>query len=299
MPATPPPGRPVLVPIGRTLSARWSPRISLRAGVVEREGERLEAGRRRATPPGGRPRGAGPAAPRRPPRPGTRGCTARGPGARSPRRSGGARAGPRTASFWARSTARRCSASAVSARWSRKVDVGNTATASDAAHGGTAAHQPRSRPARRSPVATSAATRRPSSAVEVASTPSASIRRRSTPISPDRSRGRPGRRLPGRRRSRRARPRCAGAGCTWPPGRSGPGAPVLIWPQLVATARSAMVTSSVSPERCDITARVARRAWPCPTVVERLGERADLVDLHEDRVGHAAGRCPARGARRW
>ena len=32
------------------------------------------------------------------------------------------------------------------------------------------------------------------------------------------------------------------------------GAPVLIWPQLVATARSAMVVSSVSPERCDITA---------------------------------------------
>src|SRR5258708_6963521 len=30
--------------------------------------------------------------------------------------------------------------------------------------------------------------------------------------------------------------------------------PVLIWPQLVATARSAMVESSVSPERCDITA---------------------------------------------
>src|SRR5215210_9499626 len=32
------------------------------------------------------------------------------------------------------------------------------------------------------------------------------------------------------------------------------GAPVLICPQPVATARSAMVTSSVSPERCDITA---------------------------------------------
>src|SRR5262249_37165878 len=30
--------------------------------------------------------------------------------------------------------------------------------------------------------------------------------------------------------------------------------PVLICPQLVATARSAMVESSVSPERCDITA---------------------------------------------
>ena len=31
------------------------------------------------------------------------------------------------------------------------------------------------------------------------------------------------------------------------------GAPVLICPQLVATARSAIVTSSVSPLRCDIT----------------------------------------------
>src|SRR5580765_1198571 len=31
------------------------------------------------------------------------------------------------------------------------------------------------------------------------------------------------------------------------------GAPVLIWPQPVATARSAIVVSSVSPERCDIT----------------------------------------------
>src|SRR5436190_1776183 len=29
------------------------------------------------------------------------------------------------------------------------------------------------------------------------------------------------------------------------------GAPVLIWPQLVATARSEMVVSSVSPDRCD------------------------------------------------
>src|SRR5215472_2366422 len=30
--------------------------------------------------------------------------------------------------------------------------------------------------------------------------------------------------------------------------------PVLIWPQFVATARSAIVVSSVSPERCDMTA---------------------------------------------
>ncbi len=32
------------------------------------------------------------------------------------------------------------------------------------------------------------------------------------------------------------------------------GAPVLICPQLVATAKSAMVVSSVSPERCDMIA---------------------------------------------
>ena len=31
------------------------------------------------------------------------------------------------------------------------------------------------------------------------------------------------------------------------------GAPVLIWPALVATAMSAIVASSVSPERCEIT----------------------------------------------
>jgi hypothetical protein len=30
------------------------------------------------------------------------------------------------------------------------------------------------------------------------------------------------------------------------------GAPVLIWPALVATDRSAIVTSSVSPERCEV-----------------------------------------------
>ena len=42
------------------------------------------------------------------------------------------------------------------------------------------------------------------------------------------------------------------------------GAPVLIWPQPCATARSAIVVSSVSPDRCDMTdvydARVARRS---------------------------------------
>jgi hypothetical protein len=35
------------------------------------------------------------------------------------------------------------------------------------------------------------------------------------------------------------------------------GAPVLIWPAFVATARSAIVASSVSPERCEIDRAVA------------------------------------------
>src|SRR5204863_5369186 len=44
------------------------------------------------------------------------------------------------------------------------------------------------------------------------------------------------------------------------------GAPVLICPAFVATARSAIVASSVSPERCEITAvhppaRASRIAW--------------------------------------
>ena len=76
------------------------------------------------------------------------------------------------------------------------------------------------------------------------------------------------------------------------------GAPVLIWPQLVATARSAIVVSSVSPLRCDITDVYAARVASVDGV-ERLGERADLVDLHEDRVGDAALDARARAARSW
>ena len=47
------------------------------------------------------------------------------------------------------------------------------------------------------------------------------------------------------------------------------GAPVLICPQPVATARSAMVVSSVSPERCDITDAYERPGGPSHGV-ERL-----------------------------
>ena len=70
------------------------------------------------------------------------------------------------------------------------------------------------------------------------------------------------------------------------------GAPAFSWPAFVATARSAIVVSSVSPLRCDTTT-------PKPAAlgqrdrVERLGERADLVHLHEDRVGRALA-DPAR-----
>ena len=64
------------------------------------------------------------------------------------------------------------------------------------------------------------------------------------------------------------------------------GAPVLIWPAPVATARSAIVVSSVSPERCEITARVAGLAGDADRL-QGLGEGADLVDLDEDRVADA------------
>src|SRR5207247_8652647 len=46
------------------------------------------------------------------------------------------------------------------------------------------------------------------------------------------------------------------------------GAPVLIWPVPIATTRSAIVVSSVSPERCDTTAvQPARRARVIASIV--------------------------------
>ena len=63
-------------------------------------------------------------------------------------------------------------------------------------------------------------------------------------------------------RRRRAPPRCAAAGCTSRRARSAPGRPVLIWPQSVATARSAMVVSSVSPERWRHHQRCSRCGAP-------------------------------------
>ena len=112
----------------------------------------------------------------------------------------------------------------------------------------------------------------------------------------DRSAGTPT--SPGRRPRRPAPPRSGGAGCTWRRGRVREGAPVLICPTPVATARSAMVVSSVSPERCDMTAAYpfARRELDR---LERLGERPDLVHLDEDRVGDSLLDPAPEAARRW
>jgi len=59
---------------------------------------------------------------------------------------------------------------------------------------------------------------------------------------------------------------------------SAPATPVLIWPEPVATARSAMNASSVSPEAVgDDRGQPVR--WASSTAFQRLGQRADLVHL--------------------
>ena len=62
--------------------------------------------------------------------------------------------------------------------------------------------------------------------------------------------------------------------------------PVLIWPAAVATARSAMKVSSVSPERCEMI-----ELYPALRAqfdrVDGFGHAADLVELDQDGVGDA------------
>ncbi len=60
--------------------------------------------------------------------------------------------------------------------------------------------------------------------------------------------------------------------------------PVLIWVADVPTAMSAMVASSVSPERCETTAAYVRLVGHVDGG-EGFGQRADLVGLDENRVG--------------
>ena len=69
------------------------------------------------------------------------------------------------------------------------------------------------------------------------------------------------------------------------------GAPVLIWPVPMATTRSAMVVSSVSPERCDDDGRPAGAAGQVDRV-DRLGQRPDLVELDEDASSRPTPRSP-------
>ena len=73
------------------------------------------------------------------------------------------------------------------------------------------------------------------------------------------------------------------------------GAPVLIWPVPIATTRSAIVVSSVSPERWLTTAVQPALAREVDRV-DRLGQRADLVELDQDRVRGRSRRCRGRCA---
>ena len=61
--------------------------------------------------------------------------------------------------------------------------------------------------------------------------------------------------------------------------------PVLIWPAAVPTARSAIVVSSVSPERCEMIVGVAGVTRHADRV-ERFGDRADLIELDQNGVRH-------------
>src|SRR5262245_1859608 len=74
-------------------------------------------------------------------------------------------------------------------------------------------------------------------------------------------------------------------------------APVLICPALQATTTSAIVVSSVSPERCDTTAvypaRLAISMASSVSVSVPLGHRADLVEFDENGIAHT-GRNAAR-----
>ncbi len=62
--------------------------------------------------------------------------------------------------------------------------------------------------------------------------------------------------------------------------------PVLIWPVPRATARSAIVVSSVFAGTMAHDSGVAVAEGQIHGF-DRLGQGADLVDLHQDAVGHA------------
>ena len=116
--------------------------------------------------------------------------------------------------------------------------------------------------------------------------------------------GRRGQRLgDGRRRAQRIAPRRpvpfrSGASWLYFATRSDrQGAPVLICPAFVATARSAMKVSSVSPDRCG-TDHAHALSRSQTDGVERLRQRTDLVHLDEDGVVHPH-RCHAASGWCW
>ncbi len=91
---------------------------------------------------------------------------------------------------------------------------------------------------------------------------------------------------------RRVPLRSAATGCTLTCRSPRTGAPVFIWPQFSATARSAMTGSSVSPEPFR-HAHAVNRGGRHRGRVERLREGADLIDLPQQRVGRTCSmpRC--------
>ena len=74
--------------------------------------------------------------------------------------------------------------------------------------------------------------------------------------------------------------------------------PVLIWPQLVATARSAIVDILGLAGAMRDHRRIAG-AMRHLDGGERLGQRADLIDLHEQRIGHILVDAARQTRRHW
>ena len=76
------------------------------------------------------------------------------------------------------------------------------------------------------------------------------------------------------------------------------GAPVLIWPQFVATARSAIVVSSVSPERWLIMQRKPLR-WARSTESRVSVSEPIWLTLTSSALADRSVDAALRGARRW
>ena len=72
--------------------------------------------------------------------------------------------------------------------------------------------------------------------------------------------------------------------------------PVLIWPALVPTAMSAMIAVLGLAGAMRDRPPCSARGSPSSIAANVSVQRADLVDLDQDRVGDALRRCPASGS---